>query len=1064
MNKRTATIKALILLTLLLVGQTLYAQTTVTQEGVVYTLNGDHYEVTGFDLASAEAADWKEYVLIADDIENVPVTKIADNAFDATVNTDCAKIKTMELGSNITAIGDYAFYLCKGLTEVMFFNQLETIGLKAFYSCTALTSVSLPGSMTRVGNSAFYGCRMLTSLTVEANGLQIETSAFSSCPSLYNLTFLGTPPILGSTAFYGVGRLGSPAYVYVPKERLADYVTLMKGTGTDYSWKIGEGYMSLRTRLDGLVYSYVAADGDTPACLQIVAVDQASLVDKGTENVPAYLLTSVSDLHGFKVTGITRNAFSTSEADKVFAIDLRQATLSGLNVDRTTGQFAGVARQTMIYLPKGNTSTESNVIIGGAVATIIQVGRPARNLTAEEVTNGRATWLLNNHYGLHIFGQAIGTDATPQPAISGEQQEVWQAAFTHLESKQYRYANTNGTVALPNAVSLGFDEGQIVTFYTDGEIDKPFTATTKVTTDTEVSAYPQTTTLSLNNDALTFHMSGTTEERRALLIATALPEGCRQEVTWSSDAPAIVSVDNKGNIVALSAGKAVITATSRDNSAVTATCRITVIPRPTSIELCETEFTIALSAIEEPVHQLSATIYPLEAIQDVTWTSQNEEICTVDENGLVTGLTPGKTVVKCSPKDNSSLSALCYVTVLPAANSVWISRNTYTMLPDDMEQLKARVLPSTAIQSIVWTSSDESVATVSDEGVVVAKAQGETTITATSAAMPSLSNKCVITVVGIGTQTTIKDITYEITALDADNLHMTITHIADNLLQKGGEMTIPDSAYYARLHFAVKKVADDAIGNSTNNTLVYVPKGITYKGEASNVVVATDEGNKCIQLNITDGADFVTSHTFTAERIDYMRQCPESDDEPFPVSLPYSMKSSAESLRFFDLQKQDDDMLIYYEVEETEPYKPYLALAARESLQLGGENIEVGPYRRNTDVYVGTVQFIATMKRLDDAYLTAANGCLFEDGDWHLAETGSEVPVFSAWLYTTVSPLYTELVTLEQQHATALQSVRGGLSATSPARIYDLRGRFVGSDITALPHGVYLVNGKKIVK
>lgn len=1063
MKIKTSKISILVLLlTAWLSVQQAYAQ-SVTKEGVVYTLNGDHYEVTAFDFASVPttASEDDVAVVIADDIEGVPVTVIADNAFDATINSKCAKITSIELGNHITTIGSYAFYLCKSLKELLIYYKLETIGQKAFYSCTALSAVELPATMKKVGNSAFYGCKAMTSLTVNADNLEIETSAFNSCSSLRTIRFMGVPPTVGSTVFYGVGRLGSPAYVYVPEARLTDYVALMQGEGTDYGWKNGNGYMALRTAVDGLIYTYAAPKGDNAAYLQISAIDEATLVNKGTEASPAYLLQSVTDLYGYAVKDIANNAFSTSLSDKVYALDLRQASISGFNVDRTTGQFAGVSTQAIVYLPAGNTTEDANVVIDGAVAIKLQIGRPARVLTADEVANGRATWYFNNYRGIHVFGQQIGTDATPVPMTDIEKQEVWQAAFRHDDARQYRYANTDGTVTIPTAVELGFSEGQLFNCYASDDIDKRFTAATPLTQDEEVYAYPQVSSLALNTDTLTFLMSTDAGKRMNILTATAQPAEGRQEVTWTSSAPEVVSVDKDGCVKGLKPDKAVITATSKDNNTMTAECRITVVPLVERVVLSETEITIALSAAYDPVHQLSATIYPLEAVQDVTWESQNEEICSVDENGLVTGLSNGKTTIVCTPKDNTGIMALCYVTVLPAANSIWINRNTYTMLPDDMEQLKARVLPGTAIQTIVWSTSDAEVATVSDQGVVVAKKPGVATVTATSYAMPSLSNKCVITVAGVGTKATIKDITYQITALDADNLHMTITKIPDAIVNKGGEIIIPDSVYYARMDFCIKEVADTAIGTPTNNTLVYIPNSITYKGTAPNVVVADKNGAKCAKLILNYAGTFSTSHTFTAAQVEYVRPIPIYN-QGITISLPYSVKSEEDKVHYFKLTKQEDDLLIFDEVDETEPYAPYFAITDDSSIDLGGSNIKIGPMTRNTDVYVGDVQFMATMRLLDYDYLSAANGCLLDNfGFWRAAAPKESASPFTAWLSSAQAPLYIDL-NYKNWTETGIRPANTVKAASS--RIYDLRGRYLGNDASQLPSGIYIRNGKKFVK
>ena len=1045
------------LLTILLVNIASYAHAQVhIEEGVKYTLNGDHYEVTAFDLASVPPTESEDVtVAIADDIDGVPVTVIADNAFDATVNSDCAKITSVDLGNNITTIGNYAFYLCKGLKEIYFYYKLETIGKNAFYGCTALTSIELPATMKKVDNSAFYGCRSISSLSVESDNLEIGTSAFAACSSLYTIRFFGTVPLVGSTAFYNVGSASTPTNVYVPINRFHDYITLMIGEGEQYRWKNGEGYMCLRTEDKGFVYSYIAPKAPKEAFLRIAAIHEKSLVNKGTEENPAYLLQSAKDINGIKVIDIANGAFKTSQAANIYAVDLRLSDLKDFTVDRTTGTFAGISTQTLIYLPIGNHSIDANVIIGDQVATQLQIGRPIRPITEEEVVNGRAVWLFNNQRKQQLFGQEIGVDATPLPITDINKQTVWQATFIHKTTRQYRCANTNGTVIPPSATDMGFAEGAIANYYEEDEIEKPFTNATPLISDVNIYAYPKVTGLTLNISELTFKMSTPEEQRKSQLNITTTPIDGRQEVIWTSNNPKIARVDENGIISVLSAGSAIVTATSKDNSAVSAQCQITVIPKAERIEIADKEVTIALTAISEPIYQLTANIYPKDAIQDVIWESQKPEVATIDENGLVTGLAQGHAAITATSKDNPSLMAICYVTVLPAADSVWISRYHYVMLAGDLEQLRAKVLPSTAIQAIKWTTSDASVASVSDEGVVTARSQGEATITATSKAMPSLSNQCIITVAGVGTKTTIDDYTYEITKLEHERLTMKIIKVSDQLLSKGGAIILPTSAWYARLDFDVNQVADDAIGQLTNNTIFYIPATMSYKGKADNVVILDNKENTCNRLVITDGYDFVTPYSFKASEVIYRRTC--SLDKPFAFSAPYSVSSNKSTCTYYELKEQHNTTLVFKEVDTTIPYKPYIALSKVEQLDLRNTDITLTPYESNTDVYVGDCQFIATMKHLDCSSLIQYNGHKVNELRWEPFEENEIINPMSAWLS---SPIATLDIKLQAAEATGIHDI----SVERKNVIYNLRGESMRSDMSHLPKGIYIINGKKIVK
>jgi len=78
--------------------------------------------------------------------------------------------------------------------------------------------------------------------------------------------------------------------------------------------------------------------------------------------------------------------------------------------------------------------------------------------------------------------------------------------------------------------------------------------------------------------------------------------------------------------------------------------------------------------------------------------------------------------------------------------SISVSQNAITLTVGDTATLTASVLPSTANPSVIWSSSDESIATVDEDGVVTAVAEGTATITAQSSADDTMSAACDVTV------------------------------------------------------------------------------------------------------------------------------------------------------------------------------------------------------------------------------------------------------------------------------------------------------------------------------
>ena len=124
------------------------------------------------------------------------------------------------------------------------------------------------------------------------------------------------------------------------------------------------------------------------------------------------------------------------------------------------------------------------------------------------------------------------------------------------------------------------------------------------------------------------------------LIATVAPvNATNQNVTWKSRNTEFATVDANGVVTAVAAGTATITVTTKDG-AHTADAIVTVITVPvTDIRLSKEEFSFFRGQTET----LTATIIPANATnQAVMWQSGNPSVATVDDNGVVTGISVGE--------------------------------------------------------------------------------------------------------------------------------------------------------------------------------------------------------------------------------------------------------------------------------------------------------------------------------------------------------------------------------------------------------------------------------------
>ena len=138
--------------------------------------------------------------------------------------------------------------------------------------------------------------------------------------------------------------------------------------------------------------------------------------------------------------------------------------------------------------------------------------------------------------------------------------------------------------------------------------------------------------------------------------------------------------------------------------------------------------------------QLDTVISPEDAnIKDVVWSSRSPKIATVDENGLVTGIAKGNVVIDAKAADGSKRSAYISLTVTQDVTEVSIRETDVTVATGrSSAQLHATVSPTNANnRRLVWTSSDETIATVRN-GVVTGRKAGECVVTCASESNPDV--------------------------------------------------------------------------------------------------------------------------------------------------------------------------------------------------------------------------------------------------------------------------------------------------------------------------------------
>lgn len=235
----------------------------------------------------------------------------------------------------------------------------------------------------------------------------------------------------------------------------------------------------------------------------------------------------------------------------------------------------------------------------------------------------------------------------------------------------------------------------------------------------------------------------------------------------------------------------------------------------TSITLNKSEMMLGVGVSEKLQYTLSDGLNS----SNIVWTSSNQKVATVS-GGKVTGITYGKTVITASI---NGTSASCIVTVSAdyvSLNSISLNTSTMNVLVGDTETLNVSFNPSNASnKSVVWTSSNNSIASVSG-GKVIGKKVGVAIVTA------SVSDKSVTCVINVVDKISLNNISISKSSLS----------MKEGESQKLSVNYYPSNATNKKVSFSSSNTKVVVVDNNGNVTA----KGV---GSAMITVVSNDGGH-----------------------------------------------------------------------------------------------------------------------------------------------------------------------------------------------------------------------------
>jgi uncharacterized protein YjdB len=270
---------------------------------------------------------------------------------------------------------------------------------------------------------------------------------------------------------------------------------------------------------------------------------------------------------------------------------------------------------------------------------------------------------------------------------------------------------------------LTVDNTGVITGVNPGTATVTATATTSGQTDT---CTVTVTNNALNSVTLPSYLQSVDVGKTIALKATCSPADSTDTLTWKSSDESVAKVSQSGVVTGVMPGN-YVTITVTSGSGKSASCQVQVVMCPSSSATVNVGATYSLMG-------------PTTAA--MSWKSSDENVATVSQTGTVTGVAPGTAVVTVTAPDGESRS--CTVTVYAPAKSIKVNKPSTSIQAGLTEQLTATVLPANTTDTVTWSSSNTSVATVSSTGLVTAAAKGTAVITAKTSS--GLRADCTVTV------------------------------------------------------------------------------------------------------------------------------------------------------------------------------------------------------------------------------------------------------------------------------------------------------------------------------
>ena len=566
--------------------------------------------------------------------------------------------ESLALPESLTFVGNWSFRGMSKLGSIVIPNAVTTIGTYAFADDAALESAKLSTSCPWLKEGLFSECGKLKAITIPTIVTKMDTQMFTNCKSLTTVTFDDDKNLIEMA--YGSSDANNGLFRDCPVETLylgrwLSYNTEQPSHSPFYSIselknltfgknvKVVDKYMF--SYCTGLENVYIP-DSITSVNMWAFRGCSALKSVRFSEN-----LSQIGDYGFSECTSLDNVAFPasmTSTSDNSFS---NCTSLRNLDLGKS-------------LLVIGPSAFENDSILGSVniPETVYGLGvgafKSCVSLPYVKISKGELTTVSKESFkgctGLEWISLSENISSLGENAFEG---------CTNIKYvKSYAMTPPEGLVNFPSEVesngTLFVPEDNDE--YPDVLGDYQYSPTwenwgsfKRITENTLLSS------LTLNQSDAHLKVGET-----LTLDATVGPDAAtNKKIDWKSDDETIATVSEDGVVAAHKVGQTSIHAIANDGGGAKAICAITVDPTLVS--------TIALSHETLEIRknhqaQLSATVAPTNATNaNYVWSSSNENVAKVSEDGVISAVTPGDAIIKATAQDGSLVEASCQVKVLP---------------------------------------------------------------------------------------------------------------------------------------------------------------------------------------------------------------------------------------------------------------------------------------------------------------------------------------------------------------------------------------------------------------